>query len=150
MFFRRHRRPERFPQPEAIEISIEDMRVLERVLLHATERQRIMRPDIGSGLNGPEDRLIARLYQSAGAASVTEPDADEARVPLMKSDFFWLEAAVSGIHLYRGNPTIAAEGQGLLNKFNALLGRSRALREVEGTWVFRTPRRPALPRRASA
>ncbi|MEU2086630.1 hypothetical protein ABZ569_32760 [Streptomyces albus] len=145
MFFRRHRKTESFPQPEAVEISIEDVKVLERVLLHAKERQRIMRPDIGGGLNSAEDRLIARLYQSAGAASVTEPDQEAARVPLMKGDFFWLEAAISGIRLYHGNPTVAAEGQQLLNKCNALLGRARALREIEGTWVFRSSGGRTLP-----
>lgn len=148
MFRRRHRAPrsaQDFPEPEAIEISIEDVQVLERVLLHAKERQRIKRPDIGGGLNSAEDRLIARLYQSAGAASITEPDQEAARVPLMKGDFFWLEAAVSGIRLYDGSREIAAEGQMLLNKFNALLGKARALRDVGGTPVFRTGRRPALP-----
>ncbi|MEU9480798.1 hypothetical protein [Streptomyces sp. NPDC048191] len=149
MFFRRNRpttqtphgtvygtlpqRPEP-PRVEYIGITLAEMEAFERVLLYAEECTRRARPDLGHG--GRTTDLIGRLYQSAGAASVTQPDPDLVRIPVQQGDFMWLEFAIRDIETYRGDPQAAAAGRQLLKRFNVLLGQQRAVIHMGGTPVF--------------
>jgi hypothetical protein len=124
------------PPLEYIGITLAEMEAFELVLLHGDECSRRDRPGtLGSGPGRSSD-LIARLYQSAGAASVLQSDPGLARVPVRKSDFMYLEWAVTDIERHRGNPQTAREGRQLLNRFNALLGQQRAVIHLGGTAAF--------------
>jgi hypothetical protein len=123
-----------FPRAEYIPMNLAELQAFERVLLHAAACQRRARPDITSA--GCQTELIGSLYQRMGAASVTQPDPDRARIPLHRGEFMWLEFAVDKIERYRGGPEIAREGRQLLNRFNALLGQQRAVIHMGGTPVF--------------
>ncbi|MFG2162739.1 hypothetical protein [Streptomyces olivaceus] len=158
--FRRNRTSRPQPQPvhrdvprvEYVPLTLTELEAYERVMLHAAERVRIRRPDIG-GLGHHED-VIAALYRSAGAASVTEPDPEKVRIPIQKGDFLSLKYAIWDIETYGGRREIAREARHLLNRCNALLGRERAVVHMGGTPVF-DPDAPApvvldaveLPRR---
>lgn len=128
--------PPRQPAPrlEYIGITLTELELFEGVLLHAEERTRQARPDLSH--TGRITELIGRLYQSAGAASVTQPDRDLVRVPVGHSDFMHLEWAIRDITAYQGDPQTAREGRRLLNRFNALLGQARAVIHMGGTPVF--------------
>ncbi|GAA3372189.1 hypothetical protein GCM10017744_102690 [Streptomyces antimycoticus] len=121
-------------RPEIIAITLNELETVERVLLHADERKRLRRPDLGP--SGHTTRLLAALYQRAGAASVVQPSRQLARIPFYASDFLWLELAIEDIELYGGRPVIARDGRHLLNRFNALLGQARAITHMGGTPVF--------------
>ncbi|MDX3025406.1 hypothetical protein [Streptomyces acidiscabies] len=142
-------RPEA-PRVEYIGITLAEMETFERILLHAEECTRRARPDLGYSSRNTD--LIGRLYQSAGAASVTQPDPDLARIPVQKGDFMWLEYAIRDIEMYRGSAQTAHDGRQLLNRFNALLGQQRAVIHMGGTPAFGpdapdplTPAAPELP-----
>ncbi|MEW2615178.1 hypothetical protein AB0937_34340 [Streptomyces sp. NPDC047880] len=122
------------PRVEYIGITLAEMETLERILLHAEECVRRARPDLGYSSRTSD--LIARLYQSAGAASVTQPDPDLVRIPVQKGDFMWLEFAIRDIEMYRGDPQTARDARHLLNRCNALLGQARAVIHMGGTPVF--------------
>ncbi|MFI7020165.1 hypothetical protein [Streptomyces sp. NPDC050164] len=122
------------PRVEYIGITLAEMEAFERILLHAEECTRRARPDLGYSSRTTD--LIGRLYQSAGAASVTQPDPELARIPVQKGDFMWLEFAIRDIEMYRGNPQMAHDARKLLNRFNALLGQQRAVIHMGGTPVF--------------
>ncbi|MEU2380357.1 hypothetical protein [Streptomyces misionensis] len=126
--------PASFPRVEYVPMSLAELAAYERVMLHADERRRIARPDIG--YRGHRQETIGHLYRSAGAASVTEPDPEKVRIPLQKASFLDLEFAIHDIEVYGGNPEIAREARHLLNRFNALLGQQRAVIHMGGTPVF--------------
>ncbi|MEV5774199.1 hypothetical protein AB0L49_23565 [Streptomyces antimycoticus] len=141
MLFRRSRAqgaarptPAPLPRVEYVPMSLAELAVYERVMLHADERRRIRRPDIG--YSGHRQETIGRLYRSAGAASATEPDPEKVRIPLQKASFLALEFAIYDIENYGGSPEIAREAHHLLNRFNALLGQQRAVIHMGGTPVF--------------
>ncbi|RPK32648.1 hypothetical protein EES39_38265 [Streptomyces sp. ADI92-24] len=122
------------PRVEYIGMTLAEMETFEQILLHAEECTRQARPDLGSSSRSTD--LIGRLYQSAGAASVTQPDPDLVRIPVQKGDFMWLEFAIRDIEMYRGNPQTAREARQLLNRCNALLGQQRAVIHAGGTPMF--------------
>ncbi|QDN84427.1 hypothetical protein [Streptomyces sp. RLB3-6] len=140
MIFRRNRTPgtdrqrSDVPRIEYVPMNLAELEAFERVLLHADACLRRSRPDLGA--NGRNTKLLGRLYRSAGAASVTQPDPARVRIPLQKGDFMWLEFAVRDIEFYRGSADTAREGRHLLNRFNALLGQQRAVIHMGGTPVF--------------
>ncbi|MFJ4343233.1 hypothetical protein [Streptomyces sp. NPDC088915] len=150
LFFRRTRRPAprataRPPRPQAptveyIGITLDELRTFEQILLHADERVRHARPELGYLVS--RDDLIGRLYESAGAASVLQPDPELVRVPVQHTDFLRLETAIRDIEMYRGDPRLARIARQLLNRCHALLGQSRAVIHMGGTPVF-TPGSPA-------
>lgn len=150
MIFRKNRptstyrpsaRPPEPPRVEYVGITLAEMQELERILLHADECTRRSRPDLGHNTSTTD--LIGRLYRSAGAASVTQPDPDLVRIPLQVCDFLWLEHAIRDIEMYRGSAQTGRDGRTLLNRFNALLGRARAVVHMGGTPVF-APDAPAV------
>lgn len=129
---------------EAIAITLEDLKALEKVLLNKNELMRLHRPDISMS-SSLGDSLLASLYQRAGAASVTYVDADSVRIPLYRDEFLSLETAILTIERY-GRPDESAAARNLLNQFNALLGRTRAIVHMGGTPVFDpSASRPELP-----
>ncbi|WP_406088211.1 hypothetical protein [Streptomyces virginiae] len=128
------RQPAKTPPVECIGISLDEMKTFERVLLHADECNRRARPYAGNGTYTTE--LIGRLYESAGVASVTQPDPDRARIPIQKSDFNWLSYAIRDIDTHRGDAETARDGRQLLNRFHALLGQARAVVFLGGTPAF--------------
>lgn len=130
------------PRVEYIGITLAEMEAFEQILLHAEECTRRARPDLGYSSRTSD--LVARLYQSAGAASVTQPAPELARIPVQKGDFMWLEFAIRDIEMYRGSPETARDGRKLLNRFNALLGQQRAVIHMGGTPAF-DPDAPELP-----
>ncbi|QNS09414.1 hypothetical protein [Streptomyces xanthii] len=138
-------RPER-PRVEYVGLTLAEMEALERILLHADECVRRARPDLGHRSHTTD--LIGRLYQSAGAASVTQPDPDLVRIPVQKGDFMWLEFAIRDIETYQGDRQTGRDARQLLNRCNALLGQARAVIHMGGTPVF-DPDAPApeLPAR---
>ncbi|GHH54554.1 hypothetical protein [Streptomyces candidus] len=125
--------PER-PRVEYVGLTLAEMEAFERILLHADECTRRARPDIGHSSYTTE--LIGRLYQSAGAASVMQPDPDLVRIPIQKADFMWLEYSIRDIEMYRGNLQTARDARQLLNRCNALLGQQRAVIHMGGTPMF--------------
>ncbi|WP_411107364.1 hypothetical protein [Streptomyces sp. cmx-4-9] len=134
------------PRVEYIGITLAEMEAFEQILLHAEECTRRARPDLGYSSLTTE--LIGRLYQSAGAASVTQPDPDLVRIPLQKGDFMRLEWAIRDIDTYRGDPQTARDARQLLNRCNALLGQQRAVIHMGGTPAF-DPDAPAPTRPAT-
>jgi hypothetical protein len=126
---------------EYVPMSLAELEAYERVMLHADERLRARRPDIGR-LGGRRQEVIGSLYRSAGAASVTESDPEKVRIPIQKADFMALEYAIWDIETYGGSAEIARQARHLLNRFNALLGHQRAVINMGGTPVF-DPATPA-------
>ncbi|MFJ8388642.1 hypothetical protein ACIQ9Q_29775 [Streptomyces sp. NPDC094438] len=122
------------PRVEYIGMTLAEMETFERILLHAEECTRQARPDLGYSSRSTD--LIGRLYQSAGAASVTQPNPDLVRIPVQKGDFMWLEFAIRDIEMYRGSPQTARDARQLLNRCNALLGQQRAVIHAGGTPMF--------------
>lgn len=152
MFRRKKAAPATQRGPEVIEITLHDVQALERVFRYAAERKRICRPDITQHSGNQQDRIIATLYQRAGAASAVEPDPDRVRIPLdvhtfSRMGYSSLDFAIWSIENYRGSTAMLQEARQLMNRFNALLGRARAVRHLGGVAVFDTapPARPALP-----
>ncbi|WP_435059548.1 hypothetical protein [Streptomyces sp. bgisy060] len=130
------------PRMEYVGITLAEMEEFERILLHSEECTRRSRPDLGYSSRNSD--VIARLYQSAGAVSVVQPDPELARIPVRQGDFQWLEYAIRDIEMYRGDPQTACDGRTLLNRLNALLGQARAVIHMGGTPVF-DPAAPELP-----
>ncbi len=126
--------PAKVQPVQCIGISLEEMQAFERVLLHADECHRRARPYAGNGTHTTE--LISRLYESAGAASVLQPDPARVRIPVQKHDFSWLGYAIRDIDTYEGSAETAREGRLLLNRFHALLGQARAVVFMGGTPAF--------------
>ncbi|MBT2406889.1 MULTISPECIES: hypothetical protein [unclassified Streptomyces] len=135
--------PAKTPPVQCIGITLDEMRTFERVLLHADESKRRARPYESNGTYITE--LIGRLYESAGAASVLQPDPDTVRIPLQKHDFHWLRYAIRDIDIHRGSADTADEGRLLLNRFHALLGQARAVVFLGGTPAFHPDAKSAGP-----
>ncbi|MFD9078263.1 hypothetical protein [Streptomyces erythrochromogenes] len=135
--------PVKTPPVQCIGISPDEMKAFERVLLHADECNRRARPYSGNGTYTTE--LIGRLYESAGVASITEPDPARVRIPIQKSDFHWLSYAIRDIDTHRGSAETAREGRLLLNRFHALLGQARAVVFLDGTPAFNPDAPSAAP-----
>lgn len=131
---------------EAIEITLGEMETLERVILLAANQMRVQRPDL-SYIAPANDPFIATLYQRAGAATVVSPDRESTRIPLYVSEFEHLEQAVDRLVRYRGK---VDEARSLLNRFNALLGRSRAITHMGGVAVFAPAIEEGKPGEASS
>ncbi|MFE9406882.1 hypothetical protein ACFYNY_34805 [Streptomyces sp. NPDC006530] len=150
MFFRRNRPPvtqtphgvvygtlPQRPEPPRVEyigMSLAEAKAFEEILLHAEECTRRARPDLGYSSRNTD--LIGSLYQSAGAASVTQPDPDLVRIPVQKGDFMRLEFAIRDIEMYRGDPQMARDARQLRNRCHALLGQQRAVIHAGGTPMF--------------
>ncbi|MFJ4342943.1 hypothetical protein [Streptomyces sp. NPDC088915] len=128
------------PRVEYIGMSLVEVKRFEQILLHAEECTRRARPDLGYRSHSTD--LIGRLYQSVGAASVTQSNPDLVRIPVQKGDFMWLEFAIRDIEVYRGNLQTARDARQLLNRCNALLGQQRAVIHAGGTPMF-DPAAPA-------
>ncbi|WP_371801503.1 hypothetical protein OHA38_43780 (plasmid) [Streptomyces sp. NBC_01732] len=121
------------PRIECIGLTLAEMATLERILLHAEDCTRRARPDLGYSSRSTD--LIGRLYRSAGAASVTQPDPDLVRIPVELGDFTSLEYAIRDIERYQGDAQTARDARQLLNRCNALLGQLRAVIHA-GTSMF--------------
>jgi hypothetical protein len=142
-------------QREAIGISLDELAALEAALLEADRLCRYFMesfPYYGPDLITVHD-VLALLYQRAGAASVVQPDPQRARIPLYRHEFKWLKDAILVMdrHPRSGMTAGGSRARELHNRFNALLGQSRAVTHMGGTAVFDpdapAPVLPALPSR---
>jgi hypothetical protein len=119
---------------EYVPLSLAELEVYERVILGAEALVRRRRPDIG--FSGDKTEMIGHLYERVGAASVHTTDAARVRIPLHKSEIYWLETAVNDFDFYNGSPDLAREGRQLLWRLHALIGRERAVIHAGGTPMF--------------
>ncbi|MEV0324590.1 hypothetical protein ACIBKX_40360 [Streptomyces sp. NPDC050658] len=134
------------PEAEVIAINLDELAALERVLLEAERLLRLWRdslPYYGPGLITVND-VTAMLYQRAGAASVVQPDRQRARIPLYRHEFKWLATAIAAMERHWTRAEHLSEARNLYNRFNALLGASRATTYMGGTAVL-TPESPQDP-----
>jgi hypothetical protein len=132
------RTPEPAPKTaprEAIEITLQDLATLERVLLEADRLRRTWLHSSQYGGTQTAD-IMALLYQRAGAASVVQPDPQRARIPFYRTEFQWLADAIASMETHYARRGELDDARQLLNKFNALLGRARAITHMGGTAVF--------------
>lgn len=141
MIFRnRNATPTPEPIREAVEVTTDEIKVIEKVILAGRKRLKEL---LGYPPYIPID-LIDELYLRAGAASVVDPTRPV--VPFFHSEFAELKDSVERLEKrgFADELVLAREGRDLLNKCNALLGRARAIQNLGGTAAFV---RPELERR---
>jgi hypothetical protein len=139
MIFRKRPIAAEAPAPEVVEITLEQLKVIENVIRRARAMSRELLSTDRYRFRELGSDLVATLYQRAGAASVVEQDVDRARVPFFVHEFDKLDAAVDCIDsgLQRtGDATLVRQGRELMNQCNALLGRARAIQNLGGTAAF--------------
>jgi hypothetical protein len=128
------------PPREVVGITLDELAMLERVLLHVRDRKRTWAVSLGTH----DTELIGELYRRAGAASAVNSDPGQARIPLYGDEFRELEGAIRDMERYRGDREIEREARQLLNRVNALLGQARAITHMGGTPIF-DPETPPPP-----
>ncbi|MGW4954561.1 hypothetical protein [Streptomyces parvulus] len=133
-------------QPETIAIGLDELAALERALLEADRLRRSWHespPYYGPELITVHD-VIAMFYQRAGAASAVQPDRERARLPLYRHEITWLADAIRMMERHWARDGLISDARQLHNRFNALLGRTRAVTHMGGTAVF-TPEPAQIP-----
>ncbi|MEU9396907.1 hypothetical protein AB0D86_43820 [Streptomyces sp. NPDC048324] len=138
--------PPSTPQPEVIAIDLAELAALEKALLEADRLRRSWMDSptyYGPRLLTVHD-AIAMLYQRAGAASAVQPDPQRARIPLYRHEITWLTDAIVKMERHWARGGALSDARLLHNRFNALLGHSRAVVHMGGTPVF-TPDSPQDP-----
>ncbi|MFJ2202365.1 hypothetical protein [Streptomyces violaceusniger] len=138
--------PSKPEQPEAIAINLDELAALEKALLEADRLRRHWMespPYYGVELLTVHD-VIAMLYQRAGAASVVQPDPQRARLPLYRHEIKWLADAIRAMERHWARDGHLSDARLLHNRFNALLGQTRAIIHMGGVPVF-TSESPQAP-----
>ncbi|MFD4483224.1 hypothetical protein ACFWPU_44950 [Streptomyces sp. NPDC058471] len=126
------------PEPEAIAIDMDELAALERALLEAARLRRTWMES--GGYFGPRvptvHDAIALLYQRAGAAFAVQPDPQRARIPLFLHEIKWLTDAIRSMERHWARDGHLSDARNLHNRFNALLGQTRAITHMGGTACF--------------
>ncbi|QIJ66398.1 hypothetical protein G7Z13_03610 [Streptomyces sp. JB150] len=125
----------------AVELPLEDFRVLARVIEHA--RLCLTTHSAGDAetiRNASGAELLPSLYPRAGAALAWGVPI----VPVLLSEFRHVEAAVINLESYGGHETVLCEGYDLLKRLDELEGRARPARTVDGVLTLAAAR-PSAP-----
>lgn len=121
------------PARLAVEIGAEEIKTIEMVVREADAARRRARFHLDSP-SYDHTSLLKALYMRVGAASAVEDELSA--VPLYEHEISDIERMIGAMRMDRANAQITEAAQQLLNKLHALLGRSRAIRELGGVPVF--------------
>ncbi|MEV5317969.1 hypothetical protein AB0K92_09955 [Streptomyces sp. NPDC052687] len=128
------------PPPLAFEITMDELRAIERVTLHARTQLRTLSDASASTIaDASGSPLVTALYERAGAAHALGRSA----VPMLVSEIGLVEAAVLNLESYAGHEVVLAEGYALLNRLAFLTGRARVGQVIGG--VITLPAAAGLP-----
>jgi hypothetical protein len=135
IFGRRRRRaakdaPAAAPQPQlAFEITMDELRAIERVTLHARAQLRALSGSSAATIaEASGSPLVPVLYERAGAAHAL----GRSGIPMLVSEIGHVETAVINLESYAGHEAVLAEGYTLLNRLAFLTGQARVGQEIGG------------------
>ncbi|MEU1475811.1 hypothetical protein ACFYZ8_01345 [Streptomyces sp. NPDC001668] len=115
--------------PLAFEITMDELRTIERVTRHARARLRELSDSSEPTLtNGSGSALVPVLYERAGAADAL----GRSGIPMLIGEIAHVEAAVVNLESYAGHETVLCDGYSLLNRLAFLKGRVRVAQEIAG------------------
>jgi hypothetical protein len=115
--------------PLAFEITMDELRMIERVTRHARARLRELSDSSESTItNGSGSALVPVLYERAGAADAL----GRSGIPMLIGEIAQVEAAVLNLESYAGHETVLCDGYSLLNRLAFLKGRVRVTQEIAG------------------
>ncbi|KUL43774.1 hypothetical protein [Streptomyces regalis] len=117
------------PEPLAFEITMDELRAIERVTFHARTRLRELSDSPASTvIDASGSALVPVLYERAGAAHALGSSG----IPMLVSEITNVEAAVLNLESYAGHEVVLCEGYTLLNRFAFLKGQARVTQEIGG------------------
>jgi hypothetical protein len=129
------RRPQRTassatsPPPPAFEITVDELRAIERVTHHArTQLHRLSGSSASTLADASGSALVPVLHERAGAAHALGRPG----IPMLVSETVQVEAAVLNLESYGGHEAVLCEGYTLLNRLAFLTGHARVTQEIGG------------------
>ncbi|QIJ62807.1 hypothetical protein [Streptomyces sp. JB150] len=135
IFGRRRKRaakdaPAAAPRPQlAFEITMDELRAIERVTLHARAQLRALSGGSAATIaDASGSPLVPALHERAGAAHALGRPG----IPMLVSEIGHVEAAVLNLESYAGHEAVLAEGYTLLKRLAFLTGQARVGQEIGG------------------
>jgi hypothetical protein len=118
------------PQPSpAFAITMDELRSIERVALHArTQLRELSGSNLSTITDASGSALVPVLYERAGAADAL----GHSGIPMLVSEIGHVEAAVLNLESYGGHEVVLVEGYTLLNRLAFLKGQARVTQEIGG------------------
>lgn len=115
--------------PPAFAITMDELRSIERVTLHArAQLRKLSDSSAATVIDASGSALVPLLYERAGAAQAL----GHSGIPMHVSEIAHVEAAVLNLESYAGHEVVLCEGYTLLNRLAFLKGQARVTQEIGG------------------